>query len=169
MEVSRNIHKDNLKEIITKFQNNNYELLGSIRKIINDFENLKDLGDKYIYERNKYYCGELEIESKILIDKEYYKKDDHYLKSEMIKNRYNKCLNLANNSFTEKHNDTIKYMERFKKNQKNQLNKCIVFKFEEDEMQNCLAEKMLKKEKKIHKIIEDYHNELKNFSKNIYI
>jgi hypothetical protein len=169
METSRNIQKEELKEIISKFQSSNTELLESIRKMIRDFDNLIDLGEKYIYKRNNYYCGELELEYKILSDKEYFNKDNFYLKSEMTKNRYFKCLNLSNNSFTENHKTIIKYIQNLKMNQKNQLNKCIVFKFEADEMQKCLIEKMLRKEKKIHKLIKDYHYELTNFSKNIYI
>lgn len=169
METSRRMNPEDVKKILIDFQTENSKSLNNIRILSNEFENLSSIGTKYIDKRINYYCSDIKNELNKIIDNEIKISDQTYSRRELFKHKYQKCLNLSRNKFIVIHEKTDSFISKIKDNQKKQLDKCFVLNYEENKIKDCLRKKITKKEEKLYFLLRDYHAELKEFSKNIFL
>jgi len=169
METSRRMNPDDVKKILVNFQTDNSKSLNNIRILVNEFENLSSMGKKYINKRTNYYCGELKTDLNKIIDDDIKNSFQTYSKLELFRHKYQKCINLSKNKFIEVHEKLESFISNIKENQKQQLDRCFVLNYEEKKIKECLQKKIIKKEEKLYFKLKDYHAELIEFSKNIYL
>ncbi len=163
------MNPEDVKKILIDFQTENSKSLNNIRILSYEFENLSSIGKKYLDERMTYYCGDITSDLNKIIDDDFKNSEETYSKFELFKHKYQKCLNISSNTFVEIHEKTNSFFSKIKDNQKKQLDKCFVLNYQKKKIKDCLKKKILNKEERLYLMLRDYHAELKDFSKNIYL
>jgi len=163
------MNPDDVRKILLDFQVENSKSLESIRIMVKEFDKISSIGKKYIDKRIDYYCADIKYELDKAIDDNIKESNQIYSKADLLEHKYKKCLALTKNRFVLSHEKTTNYISEFKKFQKKQLDKCFVLNHGESPIKECLKKKIVKKEEKIYYKIKDYHSQLKEFSKDIFI